>query len=80
MLTYRERTSTDLESVLGATPQEFESLILRHMRGQYQDQTRYAIDYRTAGGDYHLASSVRTGSGSGHRITLTTGGGNVSIA
>jgi hypothetical protein len=28
-LTRRERTPTDLESVLGASPQEFESLILR---------------------------------------------------
>jgi hypothetical protein len=27
----RERRSTVLESVLGATPQEFESLILRHL-------------------------------------------------
>ena len=29
-LTYSERTSADLESVLGASPREFESRILRH--------------------------------------------------
>jgi hypothetical protein len=30
VLAYREHPPADLESVLGATPQEFESLILRH--------------------------------------------------
>jgi Putative adhesin len=45
-----------------------------------QDGTRYAIGYRTSGGDYRLAPSVLTGSGSGHTITVDSGGGNVSIS
>ena len=50
-----ERTPTDLESVLGGPPQEFESLILRHLSDQ---DARFARSRSTHGpvGGSHLAS------------------------
>ena len=44
-----------------------------------RDGTRYDISYQASGGNYSLASSVLTGSGSGHTITVHSGGGNISI-
>ena len=41
-LAHRERTPADLESVLGATPQEFESLILRHREQQRRSRAGLA--------------------------------------
>ena len=48
-LTYRERTPTDLESVLGATPQEFESLILRQPHQGLLGPSGYARSQLAAG-------------------------------
>jgi hypothetical protein len=45
-----------------------------------RDGTRYDISYQASGGNYSLASSVLTGSGSGHTITVHSGGGNISIS
>lgn len=45
-----------------------------------RDGTRYEISYQASGGSYSLASSVLTGSGSGHAITVHSGGGNITIS
>ena len=45
-----------------------------------RDGTRYDISYQASGGNYSLASSVLTGSGSGHTITVHSGGGNITIS
>ena len=45
-----------------------------------RDGTRYDISYQPSGGNYSLASSVLTGSGSGHTITVHSGGGNITIS
>src|SRR5467141_49261 len=67
MLTCHERTSTDLESVLGAMPREFESRILRRrMRALQSNETK-------GGGHGRRAAVHDRGQGKLHGWSLRRG-------